>query len=317
MNIRLRDINVRPLSQLWLMVLLFIHTLNVDAETFQSATLKRDDDSLIHYYLSPSSDTSAADTLLLLLQGSDCRSVVQDLDGYLEYAQVWPAADVVMIEKYGLTAAQKDEKPERSEDCPTAYLLHDKPSQRQADAIQVLEELQTKYRHFIIMGGSEGAVIAARVCALYQASACILMNGGGRWFEDDVIHNIRTTETEKTEEQIAGFREFAQFIRNTPEATAIVSEHGSQWWRQSLSTDLQEVIGRVASPVFMLQSELDTQVDVAAAAIMAAQLQKSGKQLEFQVLPGLDHAFKDGEGKSRKLTVILPVRKWLNQILTR
>ena len=84
------------------------------------------------------------------------------------------------------------------------------------------------------MGGSEGAVIAARVCALYQASACILMNGGGRWFEDDVIHNIRTTETEKTEEQIAGFREFAQFIRNTPEATAIVSEHGSQWWRQSL-----------------------------------------------------------------------------------
>ena len=81
MNIRLRDINVRPLSQLWLMVLLFIHALTVDAETFQSATLKRDDDSLIHYYLSPSSDTSAADTLLLLLQGSDCRSVVQDLDG--------------------------------------------------------------------------------------------------------------------------------------------------------------------------------------------------------------------------------------------
>ena len=104
MNTRLRDTNVRPLSQLWLLALLLIHALTVNAETFQSATLKRDDGSDIHYYLIAHSESATSDSLVLLLQGSTCRSVAPRLKEYREYGDIAPGADILMIEKYGLTA---------------------------------------------------------------------------------------------------------------------------------------------------------------------------------------------------------------------
>ena len=48
-----------------------------------------------------------------------------------------------------------------------------------------------QYKTFILLGGSEGAVIANLVTAdIDYIDATIAFNGGGRWFIDDVSHSI-------------------------------------------------------------------------------------------------------------------------------
>ena len=67
-------------------------------------TVSRDDGSFIAYLVQHAHDT---DTLLLILQGSDCNSVL-NIDSILtEYKNVWPEADVLLIEKYGINRKLK------------------------------------------------------------------------------------------------------------------------------------------------------------------------------------------------------------------
>lgn len=286
---------------------------------FAQQQLTRNDGSDFHYYLIADSERAKTDSLVLVLQGSDCRSVAPRLKEYREFGDIAPGADFLMIEKYGLTAdLESDESAptfDENTSCPDTYLQNDRPSQRQADALQVLNQLKKTYPRIIVMGGSEGAVIAARICAVYPASACILVNGGGRWFENDVIHNIRVTETENIDEQVAGFQAFSEFIRNNPDADAIVSGHGPAWWRESLTLDFQQLIASIDVPTLILQSAEDTQVDVHGAITMAETLRKTGhSHLDFQLLPGLDHSFRDSEGVSHKADVISRIQSWLNSM---
>ncbi len=282
-------------------------------------TLPRENGSLIHYYLINNEKSPAEKTLVLLLQGSDCHSVAPRFKEYREYADIVSGADFLMIEKYGITAdlpsAENLLGKDENTDCPDIYLDNDRPSQRQADALVVLNQLKNDYQKVIVMGGSEGAVITALVCAVYPASACILLNGGGRWFENDVIHNIRVTETENIDEQVAGFKEFSEFIRNNPDADLIVSGHGAAWWRESLSSDFQQLIASIDVPTLILQSDKDTQVDVQEAINMTEVLKTSGhSNIEFQLLPGLGHDFRDSEGISHKDAVISQAKSWLSSL---
>ena len=286
---------------------------------FAQQQLTRSDGSDIHYYLIADSERATTDSLVLVLQGSDCRSVAPRLKEYREFGDIAPGADFLMIEKYGLTAdLESDESAQTFDEntsCPDTYLQNDRPSQRQADALQVLNQLKKTYPRIIVMGGSEGAVIAARICAVYPASACILVYGGGRWFENDVIHNIRVTETENIDEQVAGFQGFSEYIRNNPDAEAIVSGHGPAWWRESLSLDFQQLIASIDVPLLILQSDEDTQVNVDEAISMAETLQTSGhSHIEFQRLPGLDHILRDAEGVSHKSDVISRMASWLGSV---
>lgn len=154
-------------------------------------TVSRDDGSSISYYLVQHAHDT--DTLLLILQGSDCNSVLK-IDSILtEYKNVWPEADVLLIEKYGINRKLKYSKDAERKDCPAQYLEKDNPAQRVADIKTVLDIVRKdgKYKTFILLGGSEGAVIANLVSAdIDSIDATIAFNGGGRWFIDDVSHSI-------------------------------------------------------------------------------------------------------------------------------
>lgn len=296
-----------------LLNLIMFWSESVFAEPYPVQTLSREDGSSIHYYLISAKD-APSDTLLLLLQGSDCNSITQGLDTYQPYGLVSSGADLLMIEKYGLTAELLYRKTADPPEYPTSYLLNDRPSQRLSDAIQVLEQLKNTYRRIIVMGGSEGAVITARVCEVYTVTACVLLNGGGRWFTDDVVHNIRVTEVENAEEQAAEFLGFAKYILHDADTEAIVSNHGPDWWRESLNTDLQQLIQNRKAPLLMLQSQEDTQVDVDAAIQLARETESdiNPRVFEFRLLPGLDHSLINDEGDSQTEAIIPLIRHWLS-----
>ncbi|WP_323926187.1 alpha/beta hydrolase family protein [Aeromonas caviae] len=282
-------------------------------------TASRDDSSHISYYLVPHSyDT---DTLLLILQGSDCNSVLK-IDSILtDYKNVWPEADVLLIEKYGINRKLKYSTDPARKDCPAQYLEKDSPAQRVADIKTVLDIVRKdgQYKTFILLGGSEGAVIANRVSAdIDSIDATIAFNGGGRWFIDDVSHSIavKHNNPDEARKEIDDFKGFAEHVLNSKPFELDVSGHGYHWWQQMLSIDQLDILQNVKSPLLIIQGGMDTSVSPQKTDEMMQRLEELGKNnIEYRRYEELDHGLKNIDGKNLRKEVISDINIWLRSKL--
>lgn len=146
------------------------------------------------------------------------------------------------MEKAGITSDLKySDNPERL-DCPAYYLNHDSPAQRVQDLKAVVNRVkdQHSYARIIALGGSEGAAVAAAYAAETGVpSAVVFMSGGGRWFINDVFHNIRATvPPEVLQAELQGFEGFAEHVVTGEPFSLEVSGHGYKWWHSTLTMDL-------------------------------------------------------------------------------
>ncbi|MEI4952348.1 prolyl oligopeptidase family serine peptidase [Aeromonas caviae] len=300
-------------------LLLLIFSCSVSATAIMTRTVSRDDGSFISYYLVQHAyDT---DTLLLILQGSDCNSVL-NIDSILtEYKNVWPEADVLLIEKYGINRKLKYSTDPARKDCPAQYLEKDSPAQRVADIKAVLDTVRKdgQYKRFILLGGSEGAVIANLASAdIDSIDATIAFNGGGRWFIDDVSHSIavKHKNPEEARTEIDDFRGFAEHVLNNEPFELDVSGHGYHWWQQMLSIDQLDTLKKVKSPLLIIQGGRDTSVSPQKTDEMMQRLEALGKNnIEYQRYEALDHGLKDSDEKSLRKEVILDINIWLRSKL--
>lgn len=282
-------------------------------------TASRDDGSFISYYLVQHAHDT--DTLLLILQGSDCNSVLKIESILTEYKNVWPEADVLLIEKYGINRKLKYSKDAERKDCPAQYLEKDNPAQRVADIKTVLDIVRKdgQYKTFILLGGSEGAVIANRVSAdIDSIDATIAFNGGGRWFIDDVSHSIavKHKNPEEARKEIDDFRGFAEHVLNNEPFELDVSGHGYHWWQQMLSIDQLDTLKKVKSPLLIIQGGRDTSVSPQKTDEMMQRLEELGKSnIEYRRYEALDHGLKNSDGKSLRKEVIRDINIWLRSKL--
>lgn len=300
-------------------LLLLILTCSVSAKEVITHTTSRDDGSPISYYLVQHSYD--ADTLLLILQGSDCNSVLKIESILTEYKNVWPEADLLLIEKYGINRKLKYSTDPARKDCPAQYLEEDSPAQRVADIKVVLDTVRKEgqYKRFILLGGSEGAVIANLVTAdVDYIDATISFNGGGRRFIDDVSHSIavKNNNPEAVRKEIDGFREFAEHVLHSKPFELDVSGHGYHWWHQMLSIDQLDTLQDVKSPLLIIQGGMDTSVSPQKTDEMMQRLKELGKNnIEYRRYEELDHGFKDSDGESLRKAVISDMNIWLQSKL--
>lgn len=282
-------------------------------------TASRDDGSPISYYLVQ--HAHGADTLLLILQGSDCNSVLKIESILTEYKNVWPEADVLLIEKYGINRKLKYSTDPARKDCPAQYLEKDSPAQRVADIKAVLDTVRKdgQYKRFILLGGSEGAVIANLVTAdVDYIDATIAFNGGGRWFIDDVSHSIavKHKNPEEARKEIDDFRGFAEHVLNNEPFELDVSGHGYHWWQQMLSIDQLDTLKKVKSPLLIIQGGRDTSVSPQKTDEMMQRLEELGKSnIEYRRYEALDHGLKNSDGKSLRKEAIRDINIWLRSKL--
>ncbi|MGU5821624.1 alpha/beta hydrolase family protein [Aeromonas caviae] len=282
-------------------------------------TASRDDGSFISYYLVQ--HLHDTDTLLLILQGSDCNSVLKIESILTEYKNVWPEADVLLIEKYGINRKLKYSKDAERKDCPAQYLEKDNPAQRVADIKTVLDIVRKdgQYKTFILLGGSEGAVIANRVSAdIDSIDATIAFNGGGRWFIDDVSHSIavKHNNPDEARKEIDGFKGFAEHVLNNKPFELDVSGHGYHWWQQMLSIDQLDTLKKVKSPLLVVQGGMDTSVSSQKTDEMMQRLEELGKSnIEYRRYEALDHGLKNSDGKSLRKEVVSDMNIWLQSKL--
>lgn len=300
-------------------LLLLIFTCSISATEIMARTASRDDGSHISYYLVQHSDKT--DTLLLILQGSDCNSVL-NIDSILsDYKIVWPEADVLLVEKYGIDSKLKYSTDPARKDCPAQYLEKDSPAQRVADIKTVLDTVRKdgQYKTLILLGGSEGAVIANLMTAdVDYINATIAFNGGGRWFIDDVSHSIAVKHKNPAaaRKDVDDFKGFAEHFLNSKPFELDVSGHGYHWWKQMLSIDQLDTLIKVNSPLLIIQGGMDTSVSPQKTDEMMQRLKELGKSnIEYRYYEALDHGLKDSDGKSLRKKVVSDINFWLRSRL--
>ncbi|NBN09293.1 alpha/beta hydrolase [Proteus sp. G4463] len=276
--------------------------------------LIRQDNSELIYYLDKQAEHNK--TLLVLMQGSDCNSIKNNTFIQETFGRWLPSSDVLMVEKYGITAqlTYSDDNGER-EDCPKNYKLHDNPNQRLADYLAVLDKLSPNYTNIVLLGGSEGATMVHLVVAeRHDISAAIALNGGGRFFLDDVLYNIRnTTPKEHVEEAINSFQQLANaIITNQIGDEQFVSEHSKLWWQQYLAIDLLEVIKRnTQTTVLIVQTLDDINVDVAAFHQLSQEITQPN--VTFIKYDKLNHGFYNQQGERLTGKVVQDIQQWYAQ----
>ncbi|HHQ4757757.1 TPA: alpha/beta hydrolase family protein [Aeromonas hydrophila] len=296
-------------------LLLLLWTFISNADDIITRTASRGDGSPISYYLVQHSDKS--DTLLLILQGSDCNSVLKIESILTEYKNVWPEADFLLIEKYGINRKLKYSSDPARKDCPAQYLEKDNPAQRVADIKTVLDIVRKdgQYKKLILLGGSEGAVIANLVTAdVDYIDATIAFNGGGRWFIDDVSHGIAVKHKNPAaaRKEIDGFKGFSEHVLNSKPFELEVSGHGYYWWQQMLSIDQLDTLKKVKSPLLIIQGGRDTSVSPQKTDEMMQRLKELGKNnIEYRRYEALDHGLKNSDGESLRKEVVSDIYVWL------
>ncbi|MBS9431902.1 alpha/beta hydrolase family protein [Photorhabdus hainanensis] len=272
----------------------------------------RHDGSEITYYLKQ----KGGNNLLVLIQGSDCNSIANNKFVNDTFSDIYPDSDVLTVEKYGINASLPWSDAVERADCPKAYMSSDTPEQRVKDYIQIIGYLkhQNKYKKIIVLGGSEGAVVANLITSqVNYIDRTVSLNGGGRHFADDVIHSIRSEASpEYLNEAIKGFRDFQQEIATGNNMNHIeMSNHGANWWRVSLGIDQYKVLNQTKSPILIIQTLNDNSVSSSSAIKMKEQLKKDN--ITFYQYPGLNHGFRNSEGVLQITPIVEDIKNWLSR----
>ncbi|MCK7458284.1 prolyl oligopeptidase family serine peptidase [Idiomarina aminovorans] len=277
--------------------------------SFETQTLKRPlmPDSKITYHLGLRA--KPANNLLLILQGSDCRSALTNNSIKEVFPKVRPDADVLLIEKWGLNSGTAS--------CPQAYIKNDSPSQWVNDAKQVLQHLnETKsYQSVYVLGGSEGAVIAVMLREAFSGiTATIAFNGGGNSFQNDIEHNIKaSTPTEVTASVLSEFRRFAEQVKTSKEPFAVnSSQHGYKWWKEMLTLEQAKIIERGTTPLLIVQSGQDDSVDPEQTDLMIESLDSS-ESLDYRFFEKLDHGLRKGTGNTIDDSALAAMTEWFQK----
>lgn len=189
-------------------------------------------------------------------------------------------------------------------------MFNDSLSVRVSDYAAVLDRLKGEYDTVLLLGGSEGATVAEHTALASPAvDAVVAVNGGGRFFLDDVTDSFRNSPQPLEESQLAGFLAFTDAVkRNEVENDMLVSQHGMRWWREFLAADAQQVLNGQTKPVLVIQTLNDTNVSVTSFK----QMQKAVENpvVTFRTFDNLDHYFKDTDGNRHTAQILAVIRDW-------
>lgn len=281
-----------------------------NATPYQKQTLISDGKE-IHYYIIQKGEKKSQD-LLVLLQGSDCKSVVNNPNMVKNFGAVFPNNDILLVEKTGLNSEVGADGEEASEEeCPVEYMSQDSPIERADNYAAVLKQLKKDYQHIVLLGGSEGALVTHLIAAKGNfISASIALNVGGQYFIDDVLYSIKNnTPEDEVANSLEGFKQFAQAAKQKQlNDDQFVSGHGPRWWYEMLTIDNLKLVEAIKTPHLVIQTMADTNVDAFSTERMMNQTNNSS--VSFKKYQNLDHFFKDRQGNLHTEMIVGEIQDW-------
>ncbi|WP_353241723.1 alpha/beta hydrolase [Providencia sp.] len=269
----------------------------------------------IDYYVIQKDDKKSQD-LLVLLQGSDCKSVANNPNMVKNFGAVFPNNDILLVEKTGLNSEVGADGEEASEEeCPVAYMSQDSPIERADNYAAVLKQLKKDYQHIVLLGGSEGALVTHLIAAKGDfISASIALNVGGQYFIDDVLYSIKNnTPKDEVANSLEGFNQFAQAAKQKQlNDDQFVSGHGPRWWYEMLTIDNLKLVQEIKTPHLVIQTMADTNVDAYSTEKMMSKT--NNPSVSFKKYENLDHFFKDNQGKMHTEMIVKDIQNWYSKV---
>nr|WP_305071452.1 acyl-CoA thioester hydrolase/BAAT C-terminal domain-containing protein [Providencia sp. wls1943] len=261
-------------------------------------------------------DSNPFKELLVLIQGSDCKSVVNNQNMIKNFRGVLPNSDVLLVEKTGLTPdVGLDDPNALEEDCPVEYMKNDSYFERVDNYIAVLNQLKNQYQHIVILGGSEGAIVTNIIASRVDfIDAAISLNGGGQFFINDVIYCInKSLPAEEAQGAIEGFNQFADAVfHDHLDDDQFPSNHGQNWWYEALTIDNKKLLQGVRKPHLVIQTLTDINVDVEGSQKMMSEV--NNPNITYKTYSTLDHYFKDGHDNNQTAVVIADIQDWYTKL---
>lgn len=264
------------------------HPLNVRAEPFHF----RDKVDAPSYRLQLGNENSS-DITIFFVSGSGCASIKHRLAPFFEPIRGKVNATVFALQKRAI-----DEENRTGSSCSAAFDKTDYIGQSVADQRQFIDvqlaKLSVKPKAVVLLGVSEGAVVAAKIANSDQRITHLgLIGGGGTTVRENLKTLSRSTWYLRNPEK--GFSEIAGDRNNTD---AQIWGHSYKYWASLLDINIGNELIQLDIPVVAAMGKEDEAVPVDAARHLQAAFEQAGKKnLVLLIYPNANHRLEDREHK--------------------
>jgi alpha-beta hydrolase superfamily lysophospholipase len=299
-----------------LLVFLFSHT-SWAGLVDELSIVRADGSTLSAYFQRPEKIKSFP--IIVVLQGSDCRSIYNSA---ISGAKPFLALGIARLdlEKYGLN--------KNSTTCTQEYLDHNATDQRVQDylrAFQFIRETVPEWNgQFILLGGSEGAIIAPSVAAMTPEvkKLVLLAAGGGITMRENLLmrQEIELKSRGKSQVEIDAELKIANAQMDAMIASPSTSKtwggptNTYRWWASILDILPIADMLEMSIPIYLAHGDTDAAFLVESSRRSKSVFVAAGKSnLTYQEYPGLDHHWLNAKGQSHQAKVIQDLISWIQK----
>ncbi len=271
----------------------------------------------ITFYLSrpPGGSSDLKLPVALIIQGSGCQSLWQKRGEMIFGGQqnlLHNAAKgrvrILAVEKPGVKFADTAKRPGGAEGASEEFLKeHTLPRWAEANAaalkaVWTLPEIDRT--RTLIMGHSEGGIVAARMASEFpEVTHVASLAGGGPTQLFSLAEGRAKSRPEDqpgdAAKRLEKFYEDWAAVQKNPESTADMwMGHPYRRWSSFLATSVTAELLKSKARVYLAAGTLDASVPPAGHDVLVAELRAAGRDLVAERIEGADHGFrKEGEAQ--------------------
>jgi dipeptidyl aminopeptidase/acylaminoacyl peptidase len=247
--------------------------------------------------------------VVLFVQGSGCQSLFQKrgerITGGLQnllLAEAKGKVRVLVVEKPGVKFLDQPKRPGGAEGASEEFLKeHTLPRWAEANmaAVKAAWTLPgVDASRTLVMGHSEGGIVAARVAAeLPTVTHVASLSGGGPTQLFDLVEarskprpGEDTAATAKRRDAV--YEEWRKIQADPESTTKFWLGHPYRRWSSFLKHSVAEEVLRSKAKIYLAQGTEDTSVMVAAHDVVVAELRARGRDVTAERVEGADHGFR-------------------------
>lgn len=298
----------------------FLSMFSVCAEVSNFET-QRPDGSDIHWSLDVPEGQDKQVGLVVIMQGSGCDSIKKS--GSLELTRtVFSDFAALTVEKYGVKENRDVIEGDEQGECPLEYYANNTNSQRVVDYVQILGSLSSAEwwnGQLVLIGGSEGGDIAARVSAQRHPQAVVLISSGGSITFGELVRETNWGEMERNEvprEHWPDVDGIFSRARENPQSAQVEGGYSYKYWADSIDRRTVDDMLNISAPLLLIQGTSDTSVPVYDARAAVDIFTKAKRcNLTYWEKAGYSHRMVDADGTNRMEEVLQEVRFWVKSKL--
>lgn len=240
------------------------------------------------YYSFTFGAPSVDGALVFFVSGSGCASVKGRFPGYFDPIRHQLDARVFVLQKRGV------EENSNGNTCPRAFIRTDYFDQTVAD--------QTEFIHYqlamqsatpkaiVLMGASEGAIVAAKIASVNARITHLALIGGG----GSTVREYLQLLSRKSRRLRAPKEKFAAIAADPDNITKSAWGHSYKYWSSLLDVNIGDLLLSLDIPIMMAMGEQDKNVPIETAYALEQRFAERNKQnFRLYAFPDADHHLYD------------------------